>query len=151
MSFASGIKISQRLGRNEPESARQAGYTGILMSCSLLVVTLSVELLLRNELLGIVFFNKERAFFEMLGDAWIPFALTFVFMNFAVSIENILFSMGRAKEVFGMKLVALWGYQVPAVMVFVRYFRHGLVGLFCGLAVGYGVLACLYGYAFMSR
>jgi Na+-driven multidrug efflux pump len=59
--------------------------------------------------------------------------------------------MGRTKEVFWYGLIASWGAQVPAVILLTKYWRDDLVGLYCGMAVGYFVLAVLYGWIVFTR
>lgn len=63
-------------------------------------------------------------------------------MNVAVFLERVLLTMGRPKLVMVLNLFGSWGAQVPAVILLSKYY-HGvqpIVGLFWGVAVGYGVL-----------
>lgn len=144
MSGASAINMSLRLGRNEPVGARQAGYVGVAMAAAILGV-LSILILVHSDWFGRIFTNDEL-FLSMFNEASTPFTFTLFFMNLAVAIERIPYSMGRTKEVFWMGLVASWGGQVPGVILCTRYWRADLVGLYTGMAIGYGMLVVLYSF-----
>lgn len=63
-------------------------------------------------------------------------------MNVAVFLEKVLMTMGRPKLVMVLNLAGSWGGQVPAVILISKLY-HGtrpIVGLFWGVAVGYGLL-----------
>jgi Na+-driven multidrug efflux pump len=107
LSGASAINMSLRLGRLDPDGARQAGYVGITMSAVILLV-LSTGILFRSRWFGMIFTN-DSIFLDMFEEASLPFTITLFFMNLAVAIERIPYSMGRTKEVFWMGFVASWG------------------------------------------
>ena len=104
---ASAINMSLRLGRMDPMGARQAGYVGIAMA-TLFLAVFSMLLVTQPLFFGRIFTN-DAIFLEMFDKSRIPFTLTLFFMNLAVAIERIPYSMGRTKEVFWMGLVASWG------------------------------------------
>jgi hypothetical protein len=107
LSGASSINMSLRLGRLDPNGARQAGYVGIVMSTAVLFL-LSTGILFRSRWFGQIFTNDE-VFLNLFEEASLPFTATLFFMNLAVAIERIPYSMGRTKEVFWMGFVASWG------------------------------------------
>jgi hypothetical protein len=107
LSGASAINMSLRLGRFDPDGARQAGYVGITMSTAILLV-LSTGILFRSRWFGMIFTN-DAIFLDMFEEASLPFTITLFFMNLAVAIERIPYSMGRTKEIFWMGFVASWG------------------------------------------
>lgn len=41
--------------------------------------------------------------------------------------------------------------QVPAVFLCTQYWRHDLVGLYTGMAIGYALLVILYSYITLKR
>jgi len=143
ISGASAISMSLRLGQNEPEGAKQAGYVGIVV-CTAILAILSLLILFHSEWFGRIFTNDE-IFLKMFSEAAVPFTFTLFFMNLAVAIERIPYSMGRTREVFWMGFVASWGGQVPGVFLCITYWRSDLVGLYTGMAIGYGLLVLLYG------
>jgi Na+-driven multidrug efflux pump len=107
LSGASSINMSLRLGRLDPNGARQAGYVGIAMSTAMLLV-LSVALVFQSRSFGRIFTN-DPLFLEMWDEVSLPFSITLFFMNLAVAIEKIPYSMGRTTEIFWMGLFASWG------------------------------------------
>lgn len=142
MSGASGINMTIRLGRVDPDGAKQAGYVGVAMS-TLVCFLIGLLAISQIRLMGKIFTNDE-VFLDLLEEAKWPFAVTLFFMNVSIAIEKIPYSMGRTREVFWMGLIASWGAQVPAVYAFVNYWSYDLTGLYTGMAVGYLVLVLLY-------
>ena len=104
---ASAINMSLRLGRSDPNGARQAGYVGLAMSTCILLL-LSCGILLRSRLFGMIFTN-DIIFLDMFEEASLPFTATLFFMNLAVAVERIPYSMGRTREIFWSGFVASWG------------------------------------------
>lgn len=149
LSGASGINMSIRLGRLDSHGAKQAGHVGVGMaSAACLLIGSVVWLQIRS--FGRIFTNDEK-FLDMFAETRTPFCITLVLMNVAIAIEKIPYSMGRTKEVFFYGLVASWGGQVPAVYLCMNYWRNDLIGLYTGMAIGYGVLVVLYSFiAFTS-
>ena len=141
---ASGIKMTMRLGNMDYNGAKQAAKVGILLTIVVLsVLFLAIFFFIRA--FGRIFTN-DPDFLNLFESVRLPFAISLVFMNLAVAIEKIPYSMGRTSEVFWYGLVASWGAQVPAVLVFTRHWRNDLIGLYWGMSAGYLILCCLYGY-----
>lgn len=95
LASASGINMSIRLGKMDPNGAKQAGHVGVGMaSCICVVIGIAVWSNIRA--FGKIFTNDET-FLEMLAVTRTPFCITLVFMNMAVAIEKIPYSMGRTQ------------------------------------------------------
>ena len=107
LSGASSINMSLRLGKLDHIGARQSGYVGIAMSTCMLTL-ISMFLLFQCRLFFSIFTNDEL-YLDMFEEANVPFTIALFFMNLAVAIEKIPYSMGRTNEVFWMGLVASWG------------------------------------------
>lgn len=144
LSSASGIKMSQRLGNNNPDGAKQAGEVGILLAFVVLTIIMC-GVFFHVRLFGRIF-TSDKEFLDLFESTRVPFCCTLFLMNMSVAIERVPYSMGRTKEVFWMGLIASWGAQVPGVWVLTTYWRNDLFGLYCGMALGYLVLMVLYGY-----
>lgn len=144
LSSAAGIKMSQRLGNMDPSGAKQAGEVGIILSL-LVLLLIMVGVFFRIRLFGLIFTHDED-FLSLFETTTIPFCCTLFLMNMSVAVERIPYAMGRTKEVFWMGLIASWGAQVPGVYCLTTYWRNDLFGLYCGMALGYGVLLILYSY-----
>jgi len=139
---AASINMSIRLGKMDPKGAKQAGDVSIGMAACMLSV-LGVLILVRNRWFGLIFTNDEE-FLALFQECALPFTISLVFMNMAVVIERIPYTMGRTKEVFWMGFIASWGGQVPAVLILTKYWRNDLIGLYTGMAIGYFILTILY-------
>jgi Na+-driven multidrug efflux pump len=144
LSSASGIKTSRRLGRMNHAGAKQAGWVGIYMAALVLLVIGSL-VYFQIRAFGRIF-TEDEEFLDLFEEAKLPFTLTLVLMNMSVAIERIPYSMGRTTEVFWYGLVASWGAQVPAVLLFTKFWRDDLIGLYWGMVVGYLVLTGLYAW-----
>jgi multidrug resistance protein, MATE family len=144
LSSAAGIITSQRLGQMNHLGAKQAGWVGIYLSMAVLSV-IGTFVLWKIRWFGRIFTEDDK-FLDLFEEARVPFTLALVLMNLSVAIERIPFSMGRSREVFWYGFVASWGAQVPGVVVLTTYWRKDLVGLYWGMAIGYGVLTVLYGW-----
>jgi Na+-driven multidrug efflux pump len=107
LSTASSINMSIRLGRLDPNGARQAGYIGIVLSTGILVV-LSAGIFLRSDWFARIFTN-DVVFLQKFEEARLPFAITLFLMNLQIAIQKIPYSMGRTDEVFWTGFVAGWG------------------------------------------
>jgi len=142
LASASSVDMSIRLGKMDPQGARQVGYVGVGMSVVVLF-GLCILILYQNRLFGMIFTSDEELL-ALFKECSIPFTITLFFMNFSIAIERIPYSMGRTKEVFWMGFVASWGGQVPAVLLLTKYWRDDLIGLYTGMAIGYAMLAVLY-------
>merc|ERR1740124_350850 len=134
--------MSIRLGKMDPIGAKQAGHVSIGMAVCMLFVLASL-ILFKSRWFGLIFTNNEE-FLALFNDCRVPFTISLFFMNLAIVIERIPYTMGRTDEVFWMGLAASWGGQVPAVYILTTYWRNDLNGLYWGIAIGYFILTVLY-------
>jgi len=142
ISSAASINMSIRLGKMDPMGAKQAGHVSIGMAVCMLFVLASL-ILFKSRWFGLIFTNNEE-FLALFNDCRVPFTISLFFMNLAIVIERIPYTMGRTDEVFWMGLAASWGGQVPAVYILTTYWRNDLNGLYWGIAIGYFILTVLY-------
>jgi len=146
---ASAINMTLRLGNMNPYGARQAGYVGIALSAVILVL-LGGFILVDSRLVARIF-TEDEIFLSMFQEASIPFTLTLCFMNLAVAIERVPYSMGRTREILWMGFIGSWFGQVPGVIIMTRYWSNDLKGLYAGMAIGYAILCALYGWITIQR
>jgi MATE family multidrug resistance protein len=142
MAGASSTNMCLRLGRMDPMGARQAGFVGIAMA-TIVLFFLSSLVLFKGRWFGLIFSNDER-FLSLFEQVRLPFTATLFFMDLCVALEQIPYSMGRTRDVFWLGFFASWGSQVPAVLLLTSYWRHDLIGLYTGMAIGYFILTILY-------
>ena len=89
---ATGIKMSIRLGKMDPNGARQAGHISIGMAIVMLS-GLGCLILRFNRLFGLIFTSDEE-FLSLFFECRWPFTISLVFMNLAIVIEKIPYTMG---------------------------------------------------------
>jgi multidrug resistance protein, MATE family len=142
LASASAIKMSLRLGKANHRGAQRAGEMGIFLA-ALVLLLIGAAVYWKNEWFGKIF-SSDQEFLALFESARLPFTLSLVLMNLSVAIERIPYAMGRTKEVFWMGFVASWFAQVPAVVLFTRYWRNDLIAVYWGMTFGYLVLAILY-------
>jgi len=147
LASAAGIKMTLRLGQLNHDGAKQAGEVGIFMSVAFLSVV-GFLVYWKIQWLGQIFTSDEE-FLLLLEEVRLPFSITLVLMNLSVAIERIPYAMGRTKEVFWYGLIASWGAQVPAVLLYTHW-KNDLSSLYYGMATGYFVLVVLYSYIVIS-
>eukprot|EP00536_Pseudo-nitzschia_multiseries_P009277 jgi/Psemu1/200296/e_gw1.255.29.1 len=141
---AAAINVSLRLGNMDPHGAQQAAAVGIGIA-SVAICVLGGLVLAKSRWFGRIF-TDDKEFLDLFEECAVPFALTLCFMNMAIVVERIPYSMGRSNEVFWMSVVGSWFGQVPAVLVLTNCWRNDLVGLYTGMAIGYFMLTILYAY-----
>lgn len=149
LASASSINMTLRLGKMNPEGARQAGYVGIALSAAILVV-LGGIILVKGRLVARIF-TEDELFLNLFEEASVPFTMTLCLMNLSVAIERVPYAMGRTQEIFWMGFIASWFGQVPGVILMTRWWRDDLVGLYTGMGIGYALLCVLYGWITIKR
>ena len=116
LSGAGGIKISLLLGEGNPLAAKQASNVAIFL-CSVFLMGFAVVSSSYARLFGMIFTNDEE-FLDLWEECWFPFIATLCFMNLAVALERVLYSLGRTAAVFRMSLISSWlGESVLAGIV----------------------------------
>jgi len=92
LSGAASINMSIRLGKMDPYGAKQAGHVGIGMAFVSLFI-LGCLILCRNRWFGLIFTSDEELL-ALFKECSIPFTISLFFMNLAVAIERIPYTMG---------------------------------------------------------
>ena len=149
MSGASSINMSIRLGRLDHNGAKQAGHVGIIMA-GIVCLVIGCAVWVQIRAFGQIF-TSDPIFLDLFEETRTPFTISLVLMNISVAIEKIPYSMGRTTEIFWYGLIASWGAQVPAVILCTSYWRSDLIGLYTGMAIGYGILVGLYSWIAFTR
>jgi len=89
---AASINMSIRLGKMDPNGAKQAGHVSIGMSAMMLFVLASLTLV-KNRWFGLIFTSDEE-FLALFKECSVPFTISLFFMNLAIVIERIPYTMG---------------------------------------------------------
>lgn len=142
LSGAVGTQLNIALGKGSVEDAKRTSAVGISMAIGFLVVLGSIIVFIPRAL-GLIFSNDPVVLDSFQESRW-PFAAFAVLMNLSVCIERIPMAAGRVSSVFYAGLAGSWLGQVPGVLICTTYWRNDLVGLYTGVAAGYGLLVVLY-------
>jgi len=137
---ASSIKMARTFGLGRPKQAQQSALVGgFLVSGVLGCLGAIVAIFPRR--LGSVFTTDDEIL-DVFVDIRFALAAMMVTMNVAVFLERVLMTMGRPKLVMTLNILGSWGGQVPAVIILSKFYKGAkpIVGLFWGVAVGYGLL-----------
>ena len=92
ISAAASINMSIRLGKMDPNGAKQAGEVSIGMAVFMLLFLVSF-ILIRNRWFGLIFTSDEE-FLELFAECAIPFTVSLFFMNISIALERIPYTMG---------------------------------------------------------
>lgn len=139
---AIGTKIAIGLGENDPAKARAQMRLGLTTALVLLFCVAALVAAIPRTIGAI--FTSDPHLLHSFDACRFPLAATVFAMNLAVVLETVPVACGRTKVVFYCGFLASWAGQVPAVFVLINFWRRDLVGLFSGVAAGYGLLVVLY-------
>ena len=89
---AASINMSIRLGKMDPMGAKQAGHVSIWMAMCMLTVLVTL-ILAKNRWFGLIFTTNEE-FLALFKECSVPFTISLFFMNLAIVIERIPYTMG---------------------------------------------------------
>ena len=143
MGGAMAIHVGMALGAANVQQAKKTCVIAVTC-CLLLVLALAVVLLFFAKEVARLF-SPDPAIHELFFQVRFPMVAMMVLMNMAVVMERIPMAMGRSTVVLVVGLVGSWAGQVPGVLVGVFWWRGDLVGLFTGVAAGYGLLCSILG------
>ncbi|CAE8711120.1 unnamed protein product [Polarella glacialis] len=139
---AVGMQMNIALGKGSAVSAKRSAAVGTGLAMTFLVVLALIVVCIPRQL-GAIFSNDVEVLDLFEETRW-SFAAFAVLMNLSVNLERIPMSAGRVNSVFYAGLAGSWLGQVPGVILLTKYWRNDLVGLYCGVAAGYGLLVVLY-------
>eukprot|EP00440_Ansanella_granifera_P070848 gb/GFBE01076892.1/.p1 GENE.gb/GFBE01076892.1/~~gb/GFBE01076892.1/.p1 ORF type:complete len:539 (+),score=97.35 gb/GFBE01076892.1/:1-1617(+) len=139
---ATGTQLNIALGKGCVEDAKRSALVGTCLAVAFLVV-LGALIVFVPRTLGHIFSDDEEVLDLFEESRW-PFAAFAVLMNLSVNIEKIPMAAGRVTAVFRAGLAGSWLGQVPGVILCTQYWRKDLIGLYTGVAAGYGLLVVLY-------
>lgn len=143
LASAVSIRLGNALGAGDPA---QAKFTS-LVGCGIALILLGVLGLLVYYFprLFAAIFSSDPLVHEMFESIRLPLSLVMVFQNLAILLEQIPVTMGRTSMVLAIGFVGSWLGQVPGVLVCFWLWRKDIVGLYAGVAAGYGLTAVLLG------
>merc|ERR1712008_631723 len=121
---------------------RRSAAVGTIMAVVVLVL-LGVIIVCIPRQLGSIF-SADPAVLDLFEESRWPLAAFAVLMNLVVTLEKIPLAAGRVKAVLYAGLVGSWLGQVPSVVLLTKFWRADLVGLYSGVATGYGLLAAIH-------
>jgi len=140
---AVGTQLNIALGKGSVEDAKRSAWVGTALAAFFMVMLGAVIVCIPRTLGRI--FSDDPAVLDVFEESRWPFAAFAVLMNMSVNVERIPMAAGRVTAVFRAGLAGSWLGQVPGVIFCTTYWRKDLVGLYTGVAAGYGLLLVLYG------
>jgi Na+-driven multidrug efflux pump len=91
------------------------------------LLALSALVFLRPADLASVF-ARDPAFIQRVSEASLPLAALVFTMNLSVALEALVASLGKTKHVLISGLVGSWLGQVPACVLFSKFWRSDIIG-----------------------
>lgn len=135
---ATGIRMSQYLGSNQPNKARSATHIGIGI-CTLSGLALGVSFWTFGDSIAALLSNDPAVQEQLVSNRdRIAAFIWFVGMQFSSSI--LLYMQGRGWLVTTITPLCTWLVGLPLILYCSK--KQGLPGVFFGLNSGYGLSAC---------
>lgn len=141
---AMGVKLGMAFGSGDVAQAKFVSMVGVVFSAALLLLVAAVVVLVPRQLGSL--FSNDPEILDIFEETRWPLAGFVATMNFAVAIERILTTAGRARTVLVAGLIGSWAGQVPFAYVLTKYWQHNLTGMYTGVSIGYSIL--IVGYMF---
>lgn len=138
---ATGIKLGMALGAGNGARARMLARLGICCAVVTLFVLAVAVYSMPRQLAHI--FSTDPDVIDEFERIRLPLAATMFFMNLSVMLERIPISMGRTRLILMTGVIGSWVGQVPCVFACVYLWKDSLVGLYTGVALGYGLLVTI--------
>lgn len=140
MARASGIRMAVSIGKAAIRDAQYTAKIGLALVTAALIVLAAVVFFRPAQLAAI--FAKDPTFIERVAEARLPLAALVLTMNLTVALEALTGSLGKTRHILVCGLIGSWIGQVPACLLISKFWQDDIVGLFWGMAIGYG-LHCL--------
>lgn len=138
------VRISAHLGANQPASARRAAAVGLGVSSAMGCVIGGLLVLLRNYL-GHLFSSDPEVIELTSRICWIV-GLAYAMLSLFYVSMGVLESQGRPLPVAVSFLIGCWLASVPASYAFAFTLHYGLLGLWYGMVLGYGITTLISSY-----
>jgi len=139
---AAGIQIAIAIGNRSVAAAKSTAKIGLALVCLGLVILSAVVCFCPSSMAAI--FSSDQPFVQRVVEASFPLAALVASMNLTVALEAIVSSLGKTRHLLVSGLVGSWLGQVPICFLFSTFWRNDIIGLFWGMAAGYGLhAACL--------
>jgi len=143
LAAAMSIKLASSLGSGDAVRAKRTAMVGMGVALSVLSMLAVMVFIFIKQLAQI--FTSDPDDIELFVSIRAPLAGMMVVMNFSVLLEKIPLAMKQATTVLYAGMAGSWAGQVPLTLAMVNYWRKDLVGLYTGVACGYGLLVLLLG------
>jgi MATE family multidrug resistance protein len=136
---ASGVRVGQRLGGNDPVGAKQTCWLSVLMAMSYMFVN-GIVLFSAKSVLGHLFTDDPDVMLAV--EKITPIAALFqLFDGAQVAAGGVLRGMGKQTMGAVMIFIAYYVIGLPLGCFFAFYVVWGLSGLWLGLLAGLGAAA----------
>ena len=154
ISIAASVRVGQAVGANDMMRAKVAGYLGIAVSGSIMLLTGICFLLMPRRIIGLYLDLGDPKNFTVVAQAtsFLLIAAAFgVFDGLQVSGSMALRGMKDTRAAMLLTLLAYWGFGVTSGAIFAFTLGCDGEGLWYGLTVGLGVAAVILFLRFRSH
>lgn len=138
---AVSTKLGLRLGAGDFDGAKKGVVVGLAAAFTVCALIALVVAAIPRQLGSI--FTSDEELLDVFSECRIPFATALFAMNAAVVCERVPMGMGRARAILWAGAAGSWLGQVPAVLLFVKFWRRDLFSVYCGVTVGYVLLTAI--------
>ncbi len=146
---ATSVLVGQAVGRGDPEGARRATGSGLVVGVGFMALTALLFLTVPETLARL--FSDDDAVVET-AVLLLPIAGVFqVFDGLQVVAAGALRGVGDTRVPMLVNLVGFWGIGLPVCAGLGFWLRGGPQGIWWGLAIGIGVVGTLLAFRIKMR
>jgi MATE family multidrug resistance protein len=134
ISQGTSVRVGNLVGRGDPFAMRRAAAAGMLLAATFMGVSAACFLFFRHELPRL--FTSEPAILSIAASI-LPVAAAFQLADGAqVVAAGILRGLGRTDASAAANVLGFYVLGLPLAYVAAFVWQYGLVGIWCGLALG---------------
>lgn len=140
---ATNVKIGLALGAGNVAAAKRSMRACFIIITVVLILLAAVVEFCPYSIARL--FSSSEKVQGIFVESRRSFAAFVVFMVLGNVFDSMVAAMGRVNIVFVAGLISSWAGQVPFALLFTRFWRSDLVGLYAGVNVGSSFLSLILG------
>jgi MATE family multidrug resistance protein len=145
---ATTVRVARFLARNDSVRAIRVGW--VSLSCSMFMsIIVSITIYICRDDVGKLFSSDPKVW-NLTSSLAVFIAICYTAMALFYTVMGILDGQGRPGPVATAFVIGAWGVSIPAAYLFAFQANLGLIGLWYGLACGYGIVTLIAGYAVVT-
>lgn len=151
MSYATSVRVGQRLGQQDIEGVRRAGYISILVAAVFMALMAIVLLTHQRQVIGLYLdiHNPENANVLKLAVPMLMIAALSQFLDGVQSTATgALYGLQDTRAAMLLSLPTFWGIGLTSGYLLAFHFNLGGVGLWIGQSIGVASAAVAFFWRF---